>query len=272
MADREDTGAPSRGKLTSRLTSAESMAKGLEDLLAGVLRYTVLIRRPSFSWDSGQFQSTYLALYEGENNKLVVDGKIDPKLLKSRQVVLLATASDGGTAKIHLTSRRIEVLARTPDLDKLLKSFNAQLLDGAKSRWLTIGGCWALAILPGIFIGSLFIIDSLVNPRIRHAFYGNNGSTKVASSGPPPDKWTIHAALALLPFWLAAVVLAIVVGLVVVRSGPLRIWPRSLSLKSLLHAMYQIRVSGALTRNLLFIIVSIISAVIGGVVTALVSK
>jgi hypothetical protein len=270
MTERNDSVTrPKPGKeLTRRLANAESMAKGLEQFLAGLRRYTILIKRPGFSWDSGQFQSTDLTLYE--DSKLIADGVIDPRLLKARQVVLIATAPDGGTAKINLTSRRVEILAGTSDLYKLLKTLNTQLLHNARSRWLTAGGSWALVILPGILIGTLFALDSVINPGIRHAVYGNNA--KEASSGPPPDKWTVHAALGLLPFWLLAVVSAIVVALVVARSGALRIWPKSLTIKSILQAIYQIRVSGALSRNLLFIIVSIVSAVIGGVVTALVSK
>jgi hypothetical protein len=244
------------------------MAKALEGLLAGLLRCTILIKRPSFSWDSGQFQSTDVVLFE--DSQLVVDGVIDPRLLKARQVVLLATAPDFGTAKVNLTSRRVEILSGSPDLYKLLKSFDAQLSQSARSKWISSGGSWALVILPGLLIGALFFVDSLVNPGIRHAFYSSNSATN--SSGPPPDKWTIQAAVGLLPFWLAAVISATMVALVVARSGPLRIWPKGLTMKSLVQAMYQIRASGALSRNLLFIIVSLISAVVGGIVTALVAK
>ena len=251
--------------LTRRLATPESMAEGLAEFLTGLKRYTVVIKRPGFSWDSGQFQTTDLTLYEDE--KLVENEIIDPRLLKARRVTLIATATDGGTAKIDLTARSVDTLANSPDLSKLLRSLNNSLLKNARPRWITYSGGAALFFLPIL----LFILDifaeMLIDPKWRHL------NTNVPNvKYPPTDKWTLLIGIAILILWIVTIIAAIIIMLVVSRSGPLRIWPASLTVKALFQTLYRIRLSGAIPRNALFVIVTILGAVIGSVLTALLTK
>lgn len=254
--------------LTRRLATPESMAEGLAEFLGSLKRYTVVIRRPGFSWDSGQFQTTDLTLYEDE--KLVENGVIDPRLLKARRVTLIATASDGGTASVDLTSRSIVTFANSSDLSRLLRSFNDRLLKNARSRWITYGGSAALIFLPLLLFLVDVIAETLIDPKWRQYVWGNERTSNVKA--PPTDKWTVHIGIAILILWFVTIIAAIIIMLVVSRSGPLRIWPASLTVKALFQTLYRIRISGAIPRNALFVIVSVFSAVIGAVLTALLTK
>jgi hypothetical protein len=258
--------APRRGTaLTHRLVTLESMAEALDGLLAGMRRYTLVIKRPAFSWDTGEFRSPNLVLHEDE--KLITEGSIDPRLLKARQIVLLGTVPDGGTAKINLTSRTVEILAATQGLYKLIKSCNTQLERGAKSWWITAGGAWLMTFLPVLPLVLVYFLDSVTNPKIRYAMYVNSKASR-----PPYDSWANHLADVILVLWLAVIFVALIIGFIVLLSRPLGIWPKSLTGKPWRQILYQVRSSGAIPRNALFVVVSIMSAVIGGIVTAIISK
>jgi hypothetical protein len=246
------------------------MAQGLADFLAGLKRYTVIVKRPGFSWDSGQFQTTDLTLYEDE--KLVENGVIDPRLLKARRVTLIATAPDGGTAKIDLTSRSVVTFANSLDLNRLLKSLNNQLLKKARSRWITYGRSAALFFLPILLFFINYTTDTLINPKLRHSVYSTSKASNSNSNSPPLDKWTVQVNIAILLLWIIATIAAIIIMIVVSRSGPLRIWPTSLTVKALFQTAYRIRISGSISRNALFVFISIFSAVIGAVLTAILTK
>jgi hypothetical protein len=86
----------------------DSVAKALEELLANLARYTLLIRRSTFSAETIESDNPNVVIFE--NEPITLDGKIDDRLLRAKQVTLIATAQDRGTAKIDLTSRTVQTL------------------------------------------------------------------------------------------------------------------------------------------------------------------
>lgn len=88
-------------RLTTRLADPESMARGLDQFTSNLRRYTIIVKRSSFNWDTGKAQDPNIVLFEDEPP--VLDGVIDTKILKSKHVTILATTNDNGNASIDLT-------------------------------------------------------------------------------------------------------------------------------------------------------------------------
>lgn len=131
-----------RSTLTTRLADPASMTEALGQFTSKLRRYTIIIKRSSFNWDTGKGQERNLVLFEDE--PAVIDGEIDSRLLKSKNVTILATTRDGGTASLNLTSRSISTWASTPELRELIEEFNKALRINARSRWITpeSSRCW----------------------------------------------------------------------------------------------------------------------------------
>jgi hypothetical protein len=240
-------------RLTKRLVDPNSMAQGLEELLSGLSRFTLIIKRPGFSWELARFQSTEVVLFEDE--KVVNDGRIDPRILRGKQVTLIATSSDRGTASIDLTFRQIQIWASTAELRDLIAAFNAHLLRGARSRWFTPRAIAALVFTPIAAIIALPLIDLAVNPKVRNAANANSKSV-------PWDQWTFRVALVSVLIWLFLILAAVAIGGIRARSGPLRIWPGSLTLRSFAQTVGKIRINVALRNNVNSIVVGVITALL----------
>src|ERR1035441_283572 len=148
-------GVKSTYALTNRLVSIESVAAGLEELLSKLLRYTVIIKRPGFSWETGRFQSAEIVLFEDE--KLINNNVLDPRILKAKRVVFILTSKDRGVASLDLKSRQIQYWAHTPELSNLIAEFNDQLLRGARSNDIQYDQ-WALTASVVIFVALLLLI------------------------------------------------------------------------------------------------------------------
>jgi hypothetical protein len=249
---------PSDGiRLTSRLVSEESMKRGIVELLLHARHYVWGIKRPSFDMSSGRDQSTDLILSEEDN--LTMDGQIDPRLLKARRINLVITVKDGGTATINFKTRYIHIAADSPGLRKALASFNRCLRLGARSRWISMISVLSLILAPLFLIFSLFIIESSLNP-------------KSSSVHPVYDRWFNPILASLFVLWAISVSAALLIYIVIWRSGPLRIWPRGLTFKSILRAIYRIRVSDAVRRNATTIGAAIIASVISGTLVYLLTR
>jgi hypothetical protein len=238
------------------------MAKGLDGLLSNLLRYTIIIKRPSFSWDTGRFQSAKLVLFEDE--KVVEDGLIDPRLVKAKQVTLIAISRDRGIARINLTTRQVQYLAYSPGLSGLMLKFANDLLSGARSRWFTPGAALAAFIIPFFGLIAVPFVDILVNPHLRHLVTMPNEPKQL-----PYDHWTTAAGLAILVIWLFMALVAGYLGLVRVWAGPLLLWPKNLTLRSILGIVYRIRISTTLRENTTTVLVSVITALVVFVITKL---
>jgi hypothetical protein len=242
------------------------MTEGLAELFAALKRVTVIVTRSSFNWEIGQAQAPNLALFEDE--QLIVDKIIDPRLLRAKRVVILATASDGGTAMLDLTGRSVQMLADTSEIRRVVSSFNGHLLRNSRSKWLTAAGGWTLSLLPlaAIFIG--YIVDTIVNPRNRRAIYDVNTNQKVGKF--QPDIWLLSFARVMLVILAVGIVLALVIGIIRARSGPLRIWPDGLTTKTALRGLYRMRV--ALPSNAAPFTIAVVAAILGALLGAIFAK
>jgi hypothetical protein len=246
---------PVMTELTQRLISAESMASGLDELLSKLLRYTLIIDRPSFSWETAQSQSPNVVLFEDE--KPIIDGAIDPRLFKARRVTLMVTSSDRGVASIDLTSRRILVSVSTDELRNLIKDFNERLLAGARSRWFTPQAVASLVTTTVLAIAMPIVVDIIVNPKVRHIVNSGN-----SNRGVPWDAWVSKSTLIVAIVAIVPTLMAVIISVIRTRSGSLRVWPGGLTLRAFAQTVYKIRISDTLRKNISSIAVGVVTAVI----------
>jgi len=94
------------------------MAGALDELLRQCQRYIIAINRTSFNWDTGESRSPSIVLFESEHP--VTEQGIDPRIVKARNVTIVVTVSDGGTAIIYMKQRRLQILTPTAELNKVL--------------------------------------------------------------------------------------------------------------------------------------------------------
>jgi hypothetical protein len=257
---------PTGTEMTRRLTTPSNMAKALDDLLGSFKRYTILISRPSFIWATGQKQEPNIVLFENDG-PLVREGKIDSQLLTARQITIIATAPDNGTVKVDLTARTLIAFYSTPDITRILVSFKAQLLQDARSKWITAAGAWAIIFIPLLAIGCDLLIDAYANPRIRHDFVGRPQGKGFYAG---PDQIGSGIAEIIGFFAILAVIIAIAISLIVARSGPLRIWPDAFTADAFQQIGYKLR--NAVANNAAMIVVGVCCAVIGAIITAVLTR
>src|ERR1017187_458805 len=256
-------GVKSTYALTNRLVSIESVAAGLEELLSKLLRYTVIIKRPGFSWETGRFQSAEIVLFEDE--KLINNNVLDPRILKAKRVVFILTSKDRGVASLDLKSRQIQYWAHTPELSNLIAEFNDQLLRGARSRWFTPGAITALIVVPFFAFFMPPIIDIFSNPKIRHIVF----HAKSSSNDIQYDQWALTASVVIFVALLLLILMAVILGLVRIWASPLLIWPEGLTPRSFLQVIHKICISVTLRGNINNIIVGVVTASVVLIITKL---
>src|SRR5690242_6632840 len=105
-----------QGRLTSRLISQESMRQALASLLSGADRYSVFLKTAR---QGGQTNT--LTLFE---DGIDLTNSLDPRLLRSRNVLIVIASKSGGAAEVNITSRRWEVLQDSPVIREKLAEFN----------------------------------------------------------------------------------------------------------------------------------------------------
>ncbi len=245
--------------LTSRLVSPSGFSNALEELQEACTRYTAIIRRSVFSTEVAETDSVTIVFYEDE--PLVKDGTIDSRLIRSKQVTLLITVRDGGTATLNLTSRVVNPIYASKELVQVVESFNDKLIEGARSRWTTAGSTLALVCLPILALLVVIFCDAAVDPRVEHALTNGNPKTPV-----PWDFWVAPSEVIIA---LSGIVfLAIAVGLSFIRlsSGSLRIWPEKMTRKSLVLGLRRIRISDSTHRNVATLIIGIVTGVVVAVI------
>lgn len=253
-----DRNATVRARLTMRLVTPTSMARGLERLAADLPRVTVIIRRSKYDRETAKFQAPYLTLFEGE--QLVVDGSIDPRLLKARHVTLIGTTQDGGTARIDLTSRVVQTWASTAGLKEAIDSFNNELIKGARSRWFTgvAAAAMLVSIVPALL--ALSAIDGIVNPKVGRIIY--SGKFNSPGTTAPFDVWAVRSGVVVFFLWLLLCIAAAIIMITIAQARPLRIWPVGLSLRSIIQTAYRIRFSTTLRQDRRSIIVGVITGLL----------
>lgn len=233
-------------RLTRRLVTPECLRIGLKNLLSNATRYTLVIRRSSFNWDTGETQVPELVLFE--SGHLSLDATLDPVLLKSRRVLLLLSVSDGGTARINLSTRQVSVWADTLELRRALESFNQHLRSGARSRFITPGWALFVAVIPVLWVILLVAIEDFVDHKAYQAYKAL--------------PWQYDLGRPIILLWPAFLLICLVITIVIIRSGPLRIWPDSFTVKALFRTAYKIRFGEASRRNLMTIFVAVITGVL----------
>jgi hypothetical protein len=253
----EDSPTSDTVRLTSRLVNQDSMKRAIEELLSNARHYIWGIKRLSFDMSSGQDQTADLVL--SEDDHLVMDEHIDLRLLKARRVNLAITVKDGGTATITFKPRFVNIVADSPDLRKALADFRRSLRAGARSRWVTSTGIVILLLSPiALFFAALFT-ENATYPK-------SNGHHPVY------NEWFSVVGNASLLLLLATALIACIIYVIIWRSGPLRIWPQGLTLKSALRAIYRIKVSDSLHRHATTIMVTVVASVISGVLVFLFTR
>jgi len=144
------------------------MRAALLYLLKDTERYVITVKRPRFNWETGRDQSPGLTLYE--NDTLDLATVLDPRLSRSRRVLVLVTDKEKGTCQINLTAREWEVWNDSPQLRDKLTSFNQQLIAGARSRIITAGVAGWILFTPVWSSFLIGIIWSFSSRRVRRLF------------------------------------------------------------------------------------------------------
>jgi hypothetical protein len=249
-------------KLTSRLVSHNSFTSALEELQSELDRYTVVIRRSLFSTEVAESDLPTIVFHEEE--PLVKDEEIDARILSSKEVFMVATTKDGGVAVINFTSRHVSPFYMSPQMIRVIRSFNSRLVETARSRWITAGAIAALILVPPLAMFGLVLADQAVNPRVSAAMSANNPATPIHF-----DPWVGQAAAEIAVLWIPLLAIALIFGFIRRWSGPLRIWPDKMTRKSLVLTRDRLRMSDSVRKNSLTIMVAVITAVIAAVIARL---
>jgi hypothetical protein len=254
----------SSGRFTTRLVSPEAMRAALLYLLNDTERYIITVKRPRFNWETGRDQSPGLTLYE--NDTLDLATVIDPRLSRSRRVLVLVTDREKGTCQINLTARKWEVWIDSASLRDKLISFNQQLIAGARSRIITTTmGVWIL-LTPAWSSLLLTVIWSLSSRRVNQLMTQPSTPANQAALDKVTPQWLpnyVHTVFALWPVFLA---ISLAIWSVIAMAGGLQIWPERLTLKSAAQSLYRVRASTITPGTATAMIVGIVSAVTGAIV------
>jgi hypothetical protein len=234
-----------RTQLTTRLADPESMARGLEQLTSHLRRYTIVLKRSAFDWDTGKPQQPNLVLFEDEPP--VANGSIDPRILKSKSVVMLVT---------------VKAWTSTSELRRLVDEFNISLLDNARSRFISSRSSNLIVGLSFLIFGIPFVVDLTINSKLRRDL-----GDPTYTGQEPWGHWFSGAYLATAIIWALLIFIAFAIDIIRSRGGPLRIWPQALTVQSLAETIYRIRVSEAIRKNINGITIAVLTGLIVYVLT-----
>jgi hypothetical protein len=238
------------------------MAKAIQELLAESNRYIITIRRAN---RASTEQKENLDLVLDETDNLDFSDGIDSRLLRSRRVIVILVDKNSGVAKVDLTKRSWEVWQGSNKLRESLISFNRALTAGAQSRWITAYAAWLTASAPLSVPTLAFTIWSVSSSASRKAVYHTNSRSTAFLRLVP--HWLNELLAAFENLWPVLILVSALIGVVIVSSGGLRVWPRWLNTDSLSRTMYQIRSSTFTLANVSNIIIGVAIAVIASAVT-----
>src|SRR4051812_25537131 len=96
-----------KGRLANGLVSPDVMAGATKQLLESSANYVIVLKRWPFNWTLGSKQTPYYVLYQGDPVQL--DGTLDERLVKARDVLIVAFTHDRGIARVSITRRSWEI-------------------------------------------------------------------------------------------------------------------------------------------------------------------
>jgi hypothetical protein len=203
-------------------------------------------------------------MHENDPLDLISKNEIDVELRRAKHIYLVLTDPDGGTCRIDVTHRSVEIWQDSAGIRNRIKEFNENLLEGAASGVVSIGVSVLFAVLPLVLAVCGFTLWSVSVPHVRHEIY--------ATTAPIPNldtpAWLNDYGTALLGFiWPISTFVGLVIAGIVLSSGCLRIWPQSLTLKSGVQLLFSIRATLFTREIAIAATVAVISAVATAVVT-----
>lgn len=253
---------------TPRLVSPETMRKALQQLLANTERYIIIIRRSGTNPETGDAQDRDLTLFESDQVDLA--SRLDQRLLRSRRVTIILAEQGLGVARINLTSRSWAILQDSPSLRDRLTSFNSELIAGARSRLITSGWAAAMLFAPLWSSAVLFLIWSISSAKNANTFWGTANPHK-PNNFPPVPQWLHGYWHAVLYLWPVFVIICLVILAIETLAGGLRVWPESITLRSMGRALSRIKLSTFTVANASQLIILTVAAIVGGLVVLLLS-
>ncbi|MFJ6676553.1 hypothetical protein ACIQMJ_36080 [Actinosynnema sp. NPDC091369] len=220
--------------MLGRLLSRESLSKGLNELLIDAEHWIIQVQRSQFDWDSGSQQEPALTFRKGDD--LELSPNLDPRLIKSKRVKLLAFWSDGGAISINFTDGRIDVILESPSTDERVANFNETVSVGAASRFLSAG--WALILFLWPFlIGMMgYAAGTAFDSNFRTWALDQGRKDKA-----PPSE--VADTIVQIGFytWPIGLALALMIGYVRLMSGGLKVKRTLFTTTSVLQFIYRLR-------------------------------
>jgi hypothetical protein len=241
------------------------MRAALLFLLKDTERYIITVKRPRFNWETGRDQSPGLTLYE--NDGLDLSTAIDTKLSRSRRVQILLTDKEKGTCQINLTARSWEIWTDSSALRDKLITFNQRLIAGAHSRIITSWNAGFILLTPVWSALILVVIWSLSTRRGRQLGFDTNSPAGQAAFNKAVPQWIDNFEHTMFALWPVFLAISLAIWSVIAMAGGLQIWPEKLTFKSAAQSLYRVRASTITPATATAIIVGVVSAVIGAVVT-----
>jgi hypothetical protein len=146
------------------------MKEALRQLLSDSERYLIMVKRSRTSWETGQLQEQSLTLFE--NDSIELTNSLDPRLLKSRRVVIVLSDKDRGVLQVNITDRTWEVLQESPSIRQRLISFNSHLIEGGRTRLISVGSAVSTLLFPIWASLVAYFVWSIEDPKSRNYFFG----------------------------------------------------------------------------------------------------
>jgi hypothetical protein len=241
------------------------MADALATLLRGMQRYMIVIDRSKMDWGTGLSRASKIVLDESDSLDIISKGEIDAELRRAKHIYVILIDADGGTCRIDMTHRLVEIWEESASVHNRIAEFNGKLLEGARSRVFSFGfGVLLFAWSPVLALCG-FTLWTISDPRIRHLVYATSNAPIPTNAYPA---WLNDYGVAVLWFmWPLSVLVGIVIFGVVLSSGCLRVWPQSLTLRSGVRLFFSIRAT-LFTREIgIPVLVAIITSLVSVIIT-----
>ncbi len=229
---------------------SEALSKVVEDADFWVFH----VERSQLDWGTGTAQSPRLVIRKGEPIEL--SGTLDPRLVKSKRVRLIASWKDGGTIDVNLTRQTLVILIPSDSASQKMKQFNTDVVSGVGSRWLTPGTAGFLSILPLLVALIGYTISYIADRNFRRV--ANTGDRNIPY---PPSFWFDHIGAVAWYTWPLTLAGAIAIVFIRVTSGGLRIRREVGAKTSILSLLYKLRTQGFRFENMRQVIVGVLIGV-----------
>jgi len=180
------------------------------------------------------------------NDNVGMNGEVlDERLRRARRVVVFVSWGDQSAVTVDLRARRIDQLAWSANLGERLWRLQDDLRAGSKSRLVTDGWAWALALWPLVLLPAFFLAV-IVDPELRQFILAE---APAEGAEAPIPQWLFNIRLPVLVTWPLALIVAMCIVGVRLTPGGCRVWPRALSNVFALNLLYRIRAEGFRIEN-----------------------